>query len=251
MDVQSADAKSRFSDRVVRFLERVEHRIARTPAEREAVYRMRYDAYVRNELIEPRADGQLHDERYDDAPNAWITTTFIDGELAATTRVHVAADESANLPALAVFSDVIAPHLRAGRVIVESTRTAARADFAGRFPELPYVTLRPAYLAAEHFDADFVIATARADHLAFFRRVFCLVPWCEPRDYPGVTVQISCMGADTRAVQERIEARYSFLRSTAAEREALFGSLARTADAICCAMPAHRGFEARASACFR
>ncbi|MGD1037749.1 MAG: hypothetical protein ABR878_11255 [Roseiarcus sp.] len=212
------------------------------------MYRLRYEAYIRNGLVEPRADGRLHDQRYDEAPDAWITTTFIDGELAATTRVNLGADENAILPSFAVYPDVIAPFLRAGRVIVESTRTAARLDLAGRFPELPYVTLRPAYLASEHFDADFVVATARAEHMAFFRRVFCFVPWCEPRDYPEFTAKVACMGADFHASQERIEARYPFFRSTAAEREALFGSLGDAADAHPHAARGHRSFAALASA---
>jgi len=248
MSAQIAGAASRFSDRVLRFLERVEHRVARTPAEKETVYRLRYEAYIRNGLVEPRADGRLYDERYDEARDAWITTTFIDGELAATTRVNMASDENAILPSFSVYPDVIAPYLRAGSVIVESTRTAARLDFAGRFSELPYITLRPAYLAAEHFGADFVVATARAEHMAFFRRVFCLVPWCEPRDYPNFNAKVACMGVDARAVQEFIEARYPFLRSTAAERAALFGPLVEAADARSRAMSGRRRFETQASA---
>jgi len=231
MDAQITGATSRFSDRILRFLERVKHRVVRTPAEREAVFRLRYEAYIRNGLIEPRADGRLHDQRYDEAPDARITMTFIDGELAGTTRVNLAADESAALPSLAVYPDVIAPRLRAGNVIAEFTRTAARLDFSKGYPELPYITLRPAYLAAEYFDVDFAVATARAEHVAFFRRVFCFDPWCELRDYPDFTAKVACMGADFRAVQERIEARYSFFRSTAAERAALFGPLVEAADA--------------------
>jgi len=248
MDAPAAEATSRFSDRILRFLKRVEHRVATTAREREAVYRMRYEAYIRNRLMEPRADGQLHDQLYDHAANAWITMTFIDGEFAATTRVHVAGNESAPLPALGVFADVIGPRLRAGRVIVESTRTAARLDFAGRFPELPYVTFRPAYLAAEHFDANYVIATARIEHLAFYRRVFHFAPWCEPRSYPGVTVKVACMGIDPRSVQDQTEARYPFFRSTQAEREALFGPLDQAADILSHASRGHHGFLARTNA---
>jgi hypothetical protein len=248
MSAQIAGAASRFSDRVLRFLERVEHRVARTPAEKEAVYRLRYEAYIRNGLVEPRADGRLYDERYDEAPDAWITTTFIDGELAATTRVNLGADEDAILPAFAVYPDVIAPYLRAGRVIVESTRTAARLDLAGRFPELPYITLRPAYLASQHFDADFVVATTRAEHMAFFRRVFRFEPWSEPRDYPNFKAKVACLGSDVRAGKERVEARYPFLRSTAAEREALLGPLVEAADAPSPAMSGRRSFEKQASA---
>jgi hypothetical protein len=224
MSVQNTETASRFSERILRLLERVEHRSARTPSEKEAVYRLRYEAYIRNGLIDAREDGLLRDENYDDAPNTWITMTFIDGQLAATTRVSLGVDENATLPSLGVFSDVILPHLRAGRVIVDFTRAAARLEASKQYPELPYIALRAGYMAAEHFNADFAVATARAEHLAFYRRVFHFVPWCEPRSYPNVTAKIACMGADFHAVRSQIEARHPFFRSTAAERGALFGS---------------------------
>jgi hypothetical protein len=217
------DAGSRFSDRVLRFLERVEYRCAVTRAEKEAVYRLRYDAYIREGLIAPRADGQLYDEALDDAPNAWITTMFIDGELASTVRVHVASNENGVLPALGSYSDLIMPHLRKGRVIIDLTRFAARLDFARRFSGLPYVALRPTWQAMEYFDTDFPLATVVEQHQAFYRRVFGFTPWCEPRDYPKFNFKVACMGLDFRAVKERVEARYPFFRSTPAEREALFG----------------------------
>ncbi len=248
MGEQIVDITSRFSDRILRFLERVKHHVARTPTEREAVFRLRYDAYIRNGLIESRADGQLYDENYDDGPNSWITTTFIDGELAGTTRVNLASSVNASLPCLGVFRDVVEPYLSANRVIVELTRTAARLDFSGLYPELPYITLRPAFLAAEHFDADFAVATARAEHLAFFRRIFRFVPWCEFRDYPNVTAKIACLGSDFRAGKARVAARYPFFRSTAAEREALYGPLGETAAAPTGGMRLNRDIEMRAHA---
>lgn len=223
MSGQDADVTSRFSERILRLLQRVEHRVAKTPDEKEAVYRLRYEAYIRNGLIEARDDERLRDFRYDDAPNTWITATFIDGELAATTRVNFGNSEGAILPSLGVFSDVILPHLRAGRVIVDFTRAAARLEASRRYPELPYIALRPGYMAAEHFDADFAVATARSEHLAFYRRVFHFVPWCEPRSYPNVTARIACMGAEFHAVRDRIEARHPFFRSSVAERTSLFG----------------------------
>jgi hypothetical protein len=214
---------SRFSDRVLRFLERVEHRCAATPAEKEAVYRLRYEAYIREGLIEPRADGQLYDEALDDAPNAWITTTFIDGELASTVRIHVASDEDSTLPSLGAYADEITPHLRMRRTLVDLTRFAARVEFARRFPELPYIALRPGWQALENFQADRALATVVEQHQAFYRRVFGFMPWCEPRDYPKFNFKVACMGLDFRAAKERVEARYPFFRSTRAEREALFG----------------------------
>jgi hypothetical protein len=227
MDTNFDGATSRFSDRVLRLLERVEHRCAETRSEKEAVYRLRYDAYIRQGLIEARFDGQLYDRALDEAPDAWITTTFIDGKLASTFRVHVAVDESSALPSRCAFSDVIMPHLRKGRVIVDPTRLAAHVEFSRLFPELPYLALRPAWLAAEYFEADFVLATTVEKHLPFYQRAFGYAPWCEPRAYPGFNRNVACMGLDFRAAKESVEARYPFFRSTQAERNALFARRAR------------------------
>jgi hypothetical protein len=223
MRPQIVDSESRFSERLLRFLERVEHRIARSADERETVYRMRYQAYRRNGLMSERADGQLYDSKYDDAPDAWVTMTLIDGELAGTTRINVAYGDYSGLPAVHVYPEVMAARLIDRPVVVEFTRLAARLELSSAHPELAYMIMRPAYLAADHFDADLAVASPRADHLAFYQRVFNGVAWCEPRDYPGLTAKFACMGAYFRANRQRIEARYPFYRSAAEEREALFG----------------------------
>jgi hypothetical protein len=223
MDADVGSANSRFSDRVLRLLERVEYRCAYTRSEKEAVYRLRYEAYIRQKLIEPRSDGRLYDSNLDDTPNVWITSTYIDGELASTVRVHVAADESAALPTLGAYSDLVMPHLRNGRVIVDLTRFAARLEFARRFSELPYIALRPTWQAMQYFETDLALATVVEQHQAFYRRVFGFTAWCEPRVYPGFSHKVACMGLDFQAAKERVEKRYPFFRSTLAEREALFG----------------------------
>ena len=119
------------------------------------------------------------------------------------------------------------------------TRLAGSPDLTSLAAELPYITLRPGFMAAGHFNADFAIATPRGEHMAFYRRVFCFEPWCEPRPYPGLTAKFGCMAADYRSVHERIKDRYPFFRSTPAECERLFGP----ADALVGAR-AHRPFEA-------
>lgn len=222
-------APQSFSDRVLRLLERVEHRVAKAPSEREAVFRLRFEAYRKIGLLE-RTDGdRLYDPRYDDAPDAWITTTFIDGELAGTVRVNIGTDEHAALPGLQVFADVLVPRLSAGHVVAEFTRLAARLSLSSIHPELAYIIMRPAFMAAEHFDADCAVSTPRADHIAFYRRAFGATVWRPPRDYPGVTAKIACVGADYRLARQFIELRYPFFKSNPAEREALFGPSAHGA----------------------
>jgi hypothetical protein len=74
-----------------------------------------------------------------------------------------------------------------------------------------------------HFDADIVLATVAVEHIPFYQRVFGYEALCEPRDYPLVHFKIVCLALDFPAVRDSVEARYPFLRSTNAEREALFG----------------------------
>jgi hypothetical protein len=165
-------APQSFSDRVLRLLEKVTHRVATEPADREAAFRLRFEAYQRIGFLQRSEGDRLYDPRYDDAPKAWITTTFIDGELAGTVRVNIGAGEDAILPGLQVFADVLVPRLSAGEVIAEFTRLAAQLSLSSVYPELAYVIMRPAFMAAEHFGADCAVGSPRAEHIAFYRRAF-------------------------------------------------------------------------------
>jgi hypothetical protein len=99
----------------------------------------------------------------------------------------------------------------------------AGASASRRHPELCYVTTRLAWLASEYFAADLLLATVRAEHQAFYRRVFGHKLICEPRHYPSLTKPISLMALDYRLNRERVLRRYPFFRSTYFERRMLFG----------------------------
>src|SRR5579871_3695349 len=130
----TAGVLPRFSDRVMRLMESVEHRIATTDSERDAVFRLRYEAYVRNGLMEPRLDRKLFDERYDNADNAWTAMNFVDGELAGSVRVTVGAGAEADLPCVRVYPDVAKPRLSSGATAVEYTRLSAKLSLSSAFP---------------------------------------------------------------------------------------------------------------------
>ena len=144
MYVHALGHSPRFADRVEKMLERVEHRPAMCQADRKAAYRLRYEAYLRENLLNQRLDAMLYDEVYDASPNSLTTVTYVDGELASTVRVHVITDKEGISPARDVFPDVVTPYLRAQRVIIDPSRLAARADMARRFPELPVLRPPPA-----------------------------------------------------------------------------------------------------------
>ncbi len=226
MDVHVSGHASRFADRVAAMLERVEHRPALRRADREAAYRLRYEAYLRQNLLNERLDSMLYDEVYDESPNSLTTLTYIDGELASTVRVHVVNGEASVSPARDVFPDVLAPHLRGRRVIIDPSRLAARMETARRFPELPYFALRPPWMAARHFNAIYMVLSCAIGHVGYYTRLYRFQTWSELRSYPKVTAKVVCMGLDFTAEMERVETRYPVYRSTSAEREALFGDFA-------------------------
>ncbi len=228
MVVQAFDHAPRFADRVARMLERVEFRAALAPADREAAYRLRYQAYLRQNLLGPRVDAMLHDEIYDKSDNALTTLTFIDGELASTVRVHVVTNDAAASPTCDVFPDVLAPHLRMRRIIVDPSRLAAQAEMSSEFPELALLALRPAWMAAQHFNADILVLSCAAGHQAFYRRMCGHQTWSGLRNYPKVTAKVVCMGLHFPTGRERVESRYPSFRSTPGEREALFGGLSQS-----------------------
>ena len=84
------------------------------------------------------------------------------------------------------------------------------------------MTLRLAYMACEYFNADIGLAIVRAEHQAFYRRVFMHETIAEPRFFPGLLKPVGLMAANFPALREKVFERYPMMRSTAFERRMLF-----------------------------
>jgi hypothetical protein len=218
MDVQQAP---RFADRVLRLLERVEYRRADSPADKAAIYRLRYDAYIRAGTVEPNPSGMFHDAM-DESNNAWLIGVFIDGELASGLRLHISANLSDPLPTRTPFADLLEPLLRAGNLIIDVTRFVAKLEFSQTYSEIPYLTLRPAFMAEDFLRADFIIAACRAEHQAFYRRMFGGVPWSAPRPYPHLKRPMALVGHPCDTLRDEVYTKYPFYRSTEREQQSLF-----------------------------
>jgi hypothetical protein len=222
MNFQDGISRPRLSDQVVHLLERVEYRRAESLEDKDAIYRLRHEAYVREGAIEPRPSGRFSDS-YDDVPNVWIIGMFVDGELASSMRLHVAAGEDAPLPANAVFPDILGPRLRQGQILIDPTRFVTRLEISRRIRHMPYLTMRLCRMAVDFFRADFLLATIRAEHCGYYEHAFGHELWSEAREYPGLKKPIACMGLDCFAILDRNLQQYPFYRSTAIERAVLFG----------------------------
>jgi hypothetical protein len=202
-------------------LDRVDYRPVETPEEKDRIYLMRYRAYLQGGLISPSESLRVSDH-YDDAPNAWTFGIYVDGELCSSIRIHVLTPERRMSYATELFGDVLHPRLDQGEVFIDPARFVADPEKIQRFQELPYLTLRLAYLACEYFNADTGLALVRAEHQAFYRRVFLHETIAEPRSFPNVSKKVALMASGFRTLREQVLARFPIMRSSEFERRMLF-----------------------------
>ncbi len=211
-----------FTEKIRELLRRVEFRRIKTTHDLEAVFRLRYAAYLREGAITPRDDGKLTD-RLDEAENGTIFGLYIDGTLAGSIRLHIVNLKCSISPALEAFPDHLQQYVDAGYTIIDPNRFVADADASLKFQELPYVILRLPYMAAAHFNADYVTATVRSEHQAFYRRVFRAKPIAAPRLYPTLIKPLTLMIVDFPRERRPIVDRYPIFLSDPQEREKIFG----------------------------
>ena len=202
-------------------LDQVDYRLSQTTEDKEAIYNLRYRAYLREGAVKESVDQRVTDQ-YDELPNSWTFGIYIRGELFSSVRISVLTREWRQSCSAEAFGEILFPRLDRGEIIIDPTRFVADPEKAKRFPELPYVTLRLAYLACEYFNADIGLAIVRAEHQAFYRRVFMHETIAEPRFFPGLLKPVGLMAADFPAMREKVFQRHPMMRSTAFERRMLF-----------------------------
>ena len=202
-------------------LDQVDYRLAQTTEEKEEIYNLRYRAYLREGAVKESPDQRVTDQ-YDDLSNSWTFGVFLHGELYSSVRISVLTSKWRLSCSAEAFGEILYPRLDRGEIIIDPARFVADPDKAKRLAELPYVTLRLAYMACEYFNADLGLAIVRAEHQAFYRRVFMHETIAEPRFFPGLLKPVGLMAADFPALRERVFERYPMMRSTAFERRMLF-----------------------------
>jgi len=209
------------AERIASLLDRVDYRPANTGEVAEDVYRLRYDAYIREGTISPNPSQRLSD-RFDGTANAMTFALYIDDRLASSIRLHVASRDHPDIPANQVFGDILEPEIAAGRKIIDPTRFVCDAEMGRLYPQLPFLTVRIGFIAGEFFAADSILATVRAEHRAFYQRIFGHKPLADPRPYPSLLKPICLMALDYPAQRQTVIRRYPFFASTYFERRMLF-----------------------------
>lgn len=216
-----ARQEKNFSDRIKALLAKIDCRRAETDADREAIFRLRYQAYLREGAIPFSSSGRFSDH-CDEAPNAYLFGLYIDEKLASSIRIHVTSKEHPGSLSLETFADILQPEIDVGKIIIDPTRFVADETLSRLHRGLPFATLRLSMVAAEHFHADLVLAPVRVEHQAFYRRAFGQQVICEPRPYPNLTKPLSLMAIQYPMAVAELWRRYPFIPSTIFERRMLF-----------------------------
>lgn len=223
MHESAAHQSLALSNRVMRSLERVEYRLAVTPQDRDAIFRLRYQAYLREGAITSRADERFTDP-VDENANSLHLGVHIDGELAGAIRLSITVPGLPPIPTASVFPEVLNPQIEAGRFYVDPTRFVADARWSREVPELAYMTLRLPWLAMKHFGADIMLAAVRPEHYPFYRRLWGNEVVSPERLYPGLAKPVLLSQLDYAKAMTRVEAYYPFFEERVLELTSIFGS---------------------------
>jgi len=161
-------------------------------------------------------------DHVDDEPNTFNFGVYLDGVLAGAIRLSVTMTGGARLPAIEVFEDVLSPEIQAGKTFVDPSKFVADHASSKRYPELPYIILRLAWVAMGYFKADLMLGAIRVEHQPFYKRVWRCRLICPPRPYPGLCTPVCLVTVDYAAVQDEVHRLYPFFQSDVLEQKKLF-----------------------------
>lgn len=219
--VASTAPVSRFAGTLMEILDRVEYSRVRMDVTDNPIYRLRYEAYRREESVPFNDTGIVIDD-LDTAPNGMSFGVHIDGELVSSIRLHHVSLKHPFGPSMKSAPDVLMPLLERGQTFIDPSRFTADYEASLAYPALPFLTLRIAVMASVYFNADACLALVRPEHTAFYRRVFGSEEMSEVREYPGLAFPVQLFGAYVDTKLPATLRRYPFFMSTEEERQKLF-----------------------------
>src|SRR3569623_122167 len=212
---------SRFAGTLLEILARVEYRRVSPSELLDPVYKLRYEAYRREDFVPFSPTGTVHDE-FEDLPNAYCYGIYIDGQLVSSLRLHHLTAEFRDSPSHSVFTDVLDPILDRGETVIDPGRFTADYEASLAYPALPFLSLRIAVMATWHFRVKYCLSTVRPEHAACYRRVFNSSRLAEARYYHGLSFPMEMWACDCPVVYPTLVKRYPFFDSTEEERRRLF-----------------------------
>lgn len=202
-------------------LGQVEYRRVKLDEQFDPVYRLRYEAYRREDGIAVNSQ-QIARDDLDLVPNAMCYGVYIDGALVSSLRLHFATAEHRYSPCLKTWPDLLGTMLDRGETFIDPSRFTADREATLAYPALPFLTLRIAAMACEFFSATYCLSGVRDEHAAFYKRVFGSKQIAGQGRYAGLNFPVKLYAAEVGDIRNRVADRFPFFMSTPEEREKMF-----------------------------
>jgi hypothetical protein len=203
------------------FAKRVTCRLASSFIERDAIFKLRYQSYLRAELISENSFGR-YIEPADHAANAYLMGLYIERRLVSSLRLQIGSAATPNFSSLELFPHALEPLLGSNKTIVDMSCVATDGELARPYVWLPYLILRSWIMAAEHFQADYIAAAVRPQHQLFYQRVLNCELHSELQLPPHQLASAGLVTLNFTSSAKRLYENLPFLRSTPSERQQLF-----------------------------
>ena len=147
----------------------LDHFLASTPSQRDAIFKLRYDAYYGHELIRGSGKESLSDWQ-DDESSSLIYGITLHGSLVSTIRLSVISRKQKACATYSMFREHLDPIISDGKKILDGSRLAVNcSNSASRRSVVLYtLSLAAAYSASVRADRGTIIA--RHSHVPFYER---------------------------------------------------------------------------------
>ncbi|MBB3457752.1 hypothetical protein FHT86_006070 [Rhizobium sp. BK313] len=209
-----------FAGKLMEVLDHVEYRRIESSEDMEDVARLRYKAYKARAVLPVAAKTMIDDIDFDE--QAYIFGVYYYEELVSTVRVHHVTPDHRVCQSTGIFPDEIHAFLDAGMTLIDPARFAIDPDFELEMPALPYLTLRPAIVAAIYFNTDRVLQHIRPAHAAFYKRVFYADTIVPPRMTETYGFELTLLASRSKEIRGKLMQRYPFFDSEPYERRMMF-----------------------------
>lgn len=183
---------------------------------RQAVYALRYRAYLADGEIADDSSGVFRDE-FDEQPNHILWALFEGERLVGTIRsAYYDPEQPLMLPEHKVFGDLIAAIIPRAARIVSGSRFAIDPQIDRTNKRYAFALIKQHMLVAL-VKADWALAAVREQHLQFYTHVLRLKREGEPRRYQEMRSDFHLCAADVLDNYASVCARYPTLRASSAD----------------------------------
>jgi len=190
---------------------------AHLPPLREEVFALRYRSY-RKEAAIARHPSEAFEDEYDYQSNHILwALTFEERVVGSirTTWFEPGANEL--IPEMRTYSEEIAELVPEGCRLLSGNRLVTDPDLSLMSAQFVILLLRHHMMVAA-LKADWAVAAARINHVAFYRRLLMLEKASSPKMYPGLLCRMYLMACDFRANIDQVLLNTPMLRGRGYER---------------------------------